>query len=248
MAVFRLQDNAPDVYKKESRDFQLFCNIFDCLYGSLKYDIDSIRDIVDTVQCNERLIPLLQTKLGFWTTEKISAESLRIILRGFIHAVRHKGSLQGVEEAVQLFLKVKNIKTSVDIEINNENVKFAELNRDNRYTVVIGTEENLGDTTILDEILKYILPAGYAYRYVFHSEGQQETGVEYRDSVRIITGKQELTGAVKTKYSDEYPDIIDNVNLTVVAPDQRTLADQTAEKVRDPEEPISNYYRQLEED
>ena len=74
---FRTQDHVPDVYSRKSRDFQLFCSIFDCLNDGIKYDIDSMLDIVDTNQCNERLIPYLQTKLGFWSKEKISADRVR---------------------------------------------------------------------------------------------------------------------------------------------------------------------------
>lgn len=210
MATFRLQHNAPDVYSRKSRDFQLFCNVFDCLFGSLKYDIDSILDVTDTTFFNERLIPYLQTKLGFWTNLKISAESLRIILKGFTYAVRNKGSIKGVEQAVYLFLKVKNINTNVHVEVINEDA-------DNPYTVLIGTEASLGDTSILDEILKYILPAGYAYRYVFYADTSFEVGIEHADSVNVITGTESLLAAIRTNYEEEYPLGINNVDATLVA-------------------------------
>lgn len=236
MATFRSQNHVPDVYVKGSRDFQLFCNLFDCVNGGIKYDIDSIPDVVDTNQCNERLMPYLQTKLGFWTNVKIKAENLRIILKGFVYAVRNKGSIKGVEQAVQLFLKIAKIKTNVHIEVINEPSNDNSLQ--DPYTVIIGTEERLGDTTILDEILKYILPAGYAYRYVYYADTSFENAIDYSDSVRIITGEPGLLGAVRTTYVNsegqeiEYPlvetwessnskeytkrNIIDNVNLTIV--------------------------------
>ena len=217
MATFRTQNNVPDVYTRKSRDFQLFCNLFDCVNGGLKYDIDSILDIVDTNQCNERLLPYLQTKLGFWTKEKISAENLRIIMKGFMYAVRNKGSIVGVERAVQIFLKIAKINTNVHIEVINES-KTQEP-----YTIIIGTEERLGDTTILDEILKYILPAGYNYKYMFYADTSFETPIEYADSVRFVTGNQALIGAVRTIFTDEngeeikYPSVIGNVSQTVVS-------------------------------
>lgn len=217
MATFRTQHHVPDVYTRKSRDFQLFCNLFDCVNGGIKYDIDSILDVVDTNQCNERLIPYLQTKLGFWSDVKISADNLRTILKGFMYAVRNKGSIKGVEQAVQIFLKVARIQTNVHIEVNNNTTNDA-------YTIMIGTEERLGDTSILDEILKYIIPAGYAYKYVFYADTTFETPIEYADRIDIITGDQELLGAIRTKFIDEeeneisYPEIINNVNQTVVAP------------------------------
>lgn len=219
MATFRTQDHVPDVYTRKSRDFQLFCNLFDCINGGIKYDIDSIIDVVDTNQCNERLIPYLQTKLGFWSNVKMSAENLRIILKGFMYAVRNKGSIKGVERAVQIFLKVARIQTNVHIEVNNNT-------ESDPYTILIGTEEYLGDTSILDEILKYIIPAGYAYKYVFYADKSYETSFEYADRIRIVTGEPSLLGSVRTTFHKdssseeeiEYPQIVDNVDQTVVAP------------------------------
>ena len=226
MKTFRSQNNLPDVYSKKSRDFQLFCNILDCMNGGLKYDIDSIIDIVDTNQCNERLITLLQTKLGFWTNVEISAEKLRTILKGFVCAVRNKGSVTGVEMAVQLFLKIMKIKSNVHIEVVNES------DTQDPYTIMIGTEEHLGDTTILDEILKYIIPAGYNYKYVFYASTSYETPLEYLDDVNIITGDQSLLGAVRTTYVNnqgeniEYPKFIGNVNQTVISSNKVPLPDK----------------------
>lgn len=220
MATFRTQHHVPDVYVKGSRDFQLFCNLLDCINGGVKFDIDSILDVLDTNQCNEKLIPYLQTKLGFWTKEKISAEKLRIILKGFPYAVKHKGSIIGIQQAVQIFLKAVNIKTSVHIEIVNEVTNVTQQ----EYTVVIGTDTYLGDTTILDEILKYIIPAGYGVRYVFYADKTFENGLNYTDSVKIVTGQSSLLNAVRTTYIEEngnvinYPiDTINNVTQTAVA-------------------------------
>lgn len=258
---FRAQNHVPDVYPRKSRDFQLFCSIFDCLNDGIKYDIDSILDIVDTNQCNERLLPYLQTKLGFWTKEKISADKLRIILKGFMSAVHNKGSITGVERAVQLFLKVIKVDTPVHIEVVNEVDLSKPAYTAEPYTILIGTEEKLHDTKILDEILKYIIPAGYNYRYVFYSSDSKENGFNYADSVQVVTGSQALLGAIRTTFTDtegneiEYPtqqtivgegsegrrvlkNIIGNVDLTVVASDKvpYTSDDQyaTADKIRDP--------------
>lgn len=264
MAVFRTQNHVPDVYTRKSRDFQLFCNLFDCVNGGIKYDIDSIIDVVDTNQCNERLIPYLQTKLGFWTDKKISAENLRTILKGFVYAVRNKGSIKGVEQAVQIFLKVIKLDAQVHIEVINETNS---TNQD-PYTVIIGTDKYLGDTTILDEILKYIIPSGYAYRYVYYANTSFETGIQYSDSIRIVTGNynyeidepgQSLLGAVRTIYTDsngneiEYPyvetikdedgnelkrrSLVDNVNMTVVASNKVPVSNdyENSTDIRNPE-------------
>ena len=78
--VFRLQQSVPDVYARKSRDFQMLCNLFDILFGSIKNDIDSMTDILDARTCSERLLSLLQTKLGFFSSQHITNEELRVVL------------------------------------------------------------------------------------------------------------------------------------------------------------------------
>ena len=166
-----------------------------------------------------------------------------------------------MERAVQLFLKVIKVDTPVHIEVINEVDKSRGNVSAEPYTILIGTEEKLHDTKILDEILKYIIPAGYNYKYVFYSSATKETGFEYADSVKVITGSQALLGAVRTIFTDDtgaeilYPsqqtvtgegsergrvlrNIVGNVDLTVIASDKvpYTTDDQyaVAEKIRNP--------------
>ena len=210
MATFRMQDHSPDVYVRKSRDFQLFCNIFDCLNGAVKYDIDSIMDIIDTNQCNERLISLLQTKLGFWTDVKIPTSHLRIILKAFPYMVRNKGSIKGVKQAVQVFLKIRKIRTNVHIEVKNEDPNYP-------YTVIIGTQERLTHTEILEAILKYILPAGYAIKYVFYADTAFETSLHYADSVQVLYANTGILSSIRG-VDENVPPILNNVNMTTISP------------------------------
>ena len=48
MPIVRLSDKTPEIYSKESRDFQLLCNVFDCFVNGIKSDIDSMIDVVNT--------------------------------------------------------------------------------------------------------------------------------------------------------------------------------------------------------
>lgn len=220
MAIFRIQEHVPDVYPRKSRDFQLFCNLFDCLNGGIKYDIDSILDVVDTNQCNERLIPYLQTKLGFFTNVKIPASHLRIILKAFPYIVRNKGSIKGVEWAVQTFLKIRKIDTPVIIRVDNST-----------YTVYIGTEEKLTDTEVLEEILKYVLPAGYELRYIFYTDTAYNTSLNYADVVDIIVSNLPASSIVKDVENEmNLPKILDNVDTTPVS-----ASTMTGNKVSDME-------------
>ena len=153
----RLQDNVPEIYVNESRDFQLLCRLYDCIINGVKFDIDSIRYITDTKNCNSRLLDLLKTKIGFYNDKYIFSDDMRIILEAFPYIIKYKGSKRGIIQTICLFLKVNRIKTETQLKIDNTN-----------YFIEIGINANIQNTTILDEILKYIIPTGYKYRYYFY--------------------------------------------------------------------------------
>ncbi len=62
MKLIRLQNMVPEVYPNNSRDFQLFCRLYDCVFNGNKFDIDSILDICDTEYIDSKLLRLLQSK------------------------------------------------------------------------------------------------------------------------------------------------------------------------------------------
>ena len=84
MKRFRLRNNVPDVYVKQSRDFQLMCDLFDIINNGIKFDIDTIIDLSDTTLCRESMLPYLQSKLGLDLSKEIPNDILRIILNSFL--------------------------------------------------------------------------------------------------------------------------------------------------------------------
>ena len=190
MAIFRLQENMPDVYVRKSRDFQLLCNSFDAVFNSVKNDIDSITNVVDTRLCSERLLPLLQTKLGFFTNKHLTATELRIVLQAFKYIVRDKGSRTGIREAIEVFLKVANASNKSRIQIVDNFVSIdghtSETRPGNTYIVEVAIEGQQMDTTLLTELLKYVLPAGYQLKYSFYNATQTVTQIHDKDTVHII--------------------------------------------------------------
>lgn len=190
MAIFRLQENMPDVYVRKSRDFQLLCNSFDAVFNGVKNDIDSITNVVDTRLCSERLLPLLQTKLGFFTNKHLTATELRTVLQAFKYIVRDKGSRTGIREAIEVFLKVANASNKSRIQIVDNFVSIdghiSETRPGNTYIVEVAIEGQQMDTTLLTELLKYVLPAGYQLKYSFYNATQTVTQIHDKDTVHII--------------------------------------------------------------
>lgn len=210
MAVWRLQEHSPDVYPRKSRDYQLFSVLFDCLNGGVKFDIDSIRDIVDTNQISEKLIPYLQTKLGFFTDLKIPAHKLRTILKAFSTIVRNKGSKIGIQQACEVFLKVEKIDSEIEVTIDNS-----------RYCVIIETTKKIDDYRILTEILRYVLPAGYFIEFRYRAPEGLNTEIRYQDVVRLVSADEIFASGVRLDTEDKtIPDVVNAVSTSVIVKDK----------------------------
>ena len=150
--MFRLQDNVPDIYVNESRDFQLLCRLYDCVLNGVKSDIDTMVNINVPFKANEKVLNLLALKVGFFTDKYIPTSLLRWIIPTFPWARRFKGSLYGIKLAVNTISKFENIQQNPIIQVNS-------LKR----LIVINTYKLFNNTTALDEYLKYIMPTGYTY-------------------------------------------------------------------------------------
>lgn len=193
MARFRLQENVPDIYVEQSRDFQLFCNLFDVVNGGVKFDIDSIRDVSDTELCSDRLLEFLKVKLGFLSNKHISTTALRIILKGFPYLIKNKGSRLGIQQAIILFLKTQGIEGAVTVIPQNRVTNDYDDLIDT-YKVDVSIKSQLLDITILEELLKYVLPAGYDIEYQFYDTLKRDTNIYVSDKITIIFGRDDNRG------------------------------------------------------
>ena len=120
MPLFKVQNNVPEVYVNQSRDFQLLCRAYDSIVNGVKFDIDSMLSVINTDECNSRLLPLLQTKLGFISDVPATNDALRYVLKAFPHIVKNKGSLKAIQQAVIVFLKINHIRTPAEIHVTHK--------------------------------------------------------------------------------------------------------------------------------
>lgn len=160
--MFRLQNNVPSTYIEQSRDFQLFCRLYDCINNGVQFDISTITDILDPIKVNDRVVKLLATRVGFITDIDIDNTVLRYILSAYPYIIKNKGTRKGIEAAVNAILHAEHSIKAATVEIVN---KPAEGSNQAEYSVNIYTPIILSSKTknALNELLKYILPAGYVF-------------------------------------------------------------------------------------
>lgn len=211
MNIFRLQNHLPDVYSRKSRDFQLFCNTFDLMHQGEIFNINNIRSILDPMTCPEYFLPQLQKRLGFFTDANITANSLRIILKAFPTLVKNKGSRKGITQAVIVFLKINNIDKKASITITNKG-----SNGNPIFVIKISTGKAVKNTYILDEILKYIIPAGYSVEYEFYDSADFVTDIIHNDKVDFVYATQNYTSGLRPT-EDTYSMLLGRVDTTFTA-------------------------------
>ena len=206
MSVFRIQANVPEVFVNGSRDFQLFCRLYDCIFDGVKVDIDSMLETLDANSCSNVLLQLLQSKVGFFTNHKFTSDDLRVVIGAFPTIIKNKGSRKGIFQAVNTFLKVNKLKTGAYINIINNPKE--ESDGDSPYIINVGIEADILNTTLLDTLFYYILPTGHDIYYYFY------TGVPSATKLNVSTDEYKLV------YSNQYIS-----NSIEVEPDIKYVAD-----------------------
>lgn len=214
MALMRFQTRTPNEYCNQSRDFQLLCRLCDCVFNNTLFDIETMTDIINTKKCRDNILPLLQTKLGFFTNKDIISEQLRYVLEVFPILVKKKGSISAIIEAVTMYLKIYSIVSPVEAYYTKESIPLGRhVIPDN--TVVIGITSGYQDTSILDEVFRYILPIGVGYYFYFSSDLSTLTELKMNDSVMLLFASYNTNSTIRYSGTD-YDNIIVDRNINTV--------------------------------
>lgn len=168
--MFRIQDNVPEVYIQQSRDFQLLSRLFDTLLSGVKYDIDTVVNILDASKARDTMLSLMCTKVGFFTREEIDAQVLKYIIASFPYIVRNKGTVEGIQLAVNTILKAENTTDIYQLPIVKVVNAEVEDKQFQPYTVYIYTTISAYNRRALKELLQYVLPTGYNYQLRSYSK------------------------------------------------------------------------------
>ena len=226
MSVIRLQEMTPQIYTEESRDFQLLSRLYDSVFNGLKFDTDSILDLIDTKECRTSVLQLLQTKLGFFTERKIDDEKLRSILECFPILVRNKGSLRAIKETLYLFLRMYSVSSNMEIyylptpyspPFSEEEpcvLASGKLPENNSLIIRIHSFETKPDTSVMEEIFRYILPAGINYYIEFDKSATlQDIVLKSEDSAELTFVSDNINSQLRSSDQTE-PYNIGTVNTS----------------------------------
>lgn len=174
--MIKTYTRVPEVYYKESRDFQLLGRIYDFIFNYNKTGIDLIKNNPISDNSDTKLLDLVSSTLGFESKHNYSITALRALAQSFVRIIRKKGSLEAIEDCIRLLLRAQNLNAQPNIE------RFDYENDTHGVTIYIPAE--LKDISLLEDMLDYILPAGYVYEFKFSSfGGTYRSAYKYRDRI-----------------------------------------------------------------
>lgn len=210
MTLLRMQNRTPPIYCEESRDFQLFCRLYDTIVNGLLFDIDTITDLINTKDIRSSFLQLLQTKLGFFTPYSFNENTLRYVLSGFPHMVKYKGSLKSIEYAVNNFLKINNILSPVTVTYQKTPLLLQNGYTVPDHTIVVGISASLQEATILKEVFRYILPFGTGYYFYYYSTRSELTNILEADNAIILYVSDNINAILRSDTTDDFMDSFKN--------------------------------------
>lgn len=178
--IIKTKDITPSVYSKESRDFQLIGRLYDAVFNSVKMSIDSMINEPLSKHSDERFLDLVAKTLGFESKHNYNIENLHALCSSFKKIMFHKGTELAIEEAINMLLKAQNI----------DKFYFKNIDKVNK-TVIIYIPQELKDVVLLEDLMNYILPAGFVYEiYVSDIEETDDVKDEFsfEASVKVVEG------------------------------------------------------------
>lgn len=194
--IFRTNLNTPEVYSNESRDFQLFGKSLDLITNLINADATAIKYIADTDKIRNILLPLLQTKVGFFSKLNLDYDTLRNLLAVFLTLVKGKGSKKALQQCINAYFKVFNINSTVAVMYFDEEAEaFGRVIGKN--TVVLGVDNAVSNIEALEEFFKYIVPAGVKTKVLTFSEFSEIEKYASNDAIELLFVSTDINAALR---------------------------------------------------
>ena len=160
MPNFKLENNVPNYYVDESRDFQLLCRVLDIYLKGCLSKSSYIPYQLDLDKCSEQLLYAIANMQGFTTNIYIPPNILRNILKVFPYCIKRKGTKEAIEVASYAVLSTDKLIYYILVEVDSNTG-----NQETSYTVTITCNSQSTYIPYLEEVLKFLVPAGWNIKY-----------------------------------------------------------------------------------
>lgn len=146
--------DTPVEYSKQSRDYQVFRGVYNSIFNQVKMYTDLINGIW-TDHIDNKLLDLRSYTLNFIPKFEWDNDDLRGVTNCFRHLLRTKGTRGAILECLDILSRVHGISLGVT---------GVELTEDGAVQLTIS--EDIADIGNIEDLFRYILPAGLAYEII----------------------------------------------------------------------------------
>ncbi len=156
--MIKLQELTPEIYYKQSRDFQFIGRLYDIVLNYVKTNASNLSQLPIGDHMNERLLNLLALTLGLKTNKNYNTKQLLAICSVLPEILRKKGSVNALIVAVNALLSAEAIDQALDYVVES------------KTKITLYLSQQLSDLSLLRDLLDYILPAGMCCQMVRESQ------------------------------------------------------------------------------
>ena len=191
--------STPQIYYDNSRDFQTLGRVFEVLLNYVKTGVDLVDNSPFAKNLDAKLLHLLAKTLGFDAYRGYTERELRSVCSSFVEMMRCKGSVRSVDIAVSAFLSSQRISGAYRVK--------GAFDEEFGSQVIIDLPISVTDTTMLEDLLDYILPAGTSPKIEFSAYGGVVShSTEFVSLVKTYTYGPQTLGLVAIEdENDEKP-------------------------------------------
>lgn len=156
--MVKTQNLVPEIYYKESRDFQYFGRLFDIIFNYCKTNIELSKSLYTKV--NSELIDLIVQTLGFkpeYNNKIVSLTQLALI---WSNIIKNKGNINSIKTIINGLLNFENSSKSSDIT-------FTPIGTESNCNVInisIPNDITQDELYLIEKILDYVLPVTTVYQ------------------------------------------------------------------------------------
>lgn len=198
--MIKFFDTVPTVYASASRDFQYLGWLIDIVLNDVKHNVDNIYNLPANTN-NPKLTELLTSTLGFKAKRNYDQVQLMTIIKILPLILRYKGSIKAFEIICEAILHTTGTFGITKVDVEKPNLLKIQLPKE------------LKDTTLLVDLLPYILPAGMTYRIIPVTEdgSHNTTEIEYGEFI-ISDWKPDI--ALSSLFDASKVKAVDDENIT----------------------------------
>lgn len=182
----------PLKYSTQSRDYQVIARLYTALFNLSKMYIDNNHFWTNDI--DKKLSRLRSFTLNFRNKYEWDLDELKVVSSCFKYLMFRKGTKTALIYCIYILMRLKNLEGV----ITEDNVEI----EGNLITIKI--PENLTSLGAIEDLIRYLIPAGYTYRvikYVIFSPATDDiVELSAADSVSV---KEYNSSKITIKASDQ---------------------------------------------